>query len=482
MSLSIQQPIEDYVREISDMMVPVTVVVNETREIPNCLLLYRPGSKDKRELIIKARPGKYPESGKVRLTCAYSQSLVIFQSTIIGTKKAGSGHIYLRIKFPDKVVKTERRRFARVKPSEKEPVYVKFLLDNKKTVTVEAMDIGGGGISCVLPDNLSKFKKGNSFHLSLTFPLFSEIPVWVTVLSTSRLFNMARVNMAYSVMSEYSHSIIMSYIALRGREMNDESQKIKPAISFNKANIFFIGQNRFHKKYAFLKNIFTVFKSDFAGATAGLSANPPELIILNDDTRYALNIINMIKADKILKNIPLVVLTKKIQSEDERLKYAVVINTPFHERLLVHTAKQLVEQYRQSKNIRIKFLTTVSDKGNRVFIIDRFRNFSRNSIKVLTDYGFNVTVLRNENIILKKTEQLHPDIIIIDEEMEKTNPVSLCRSINMNGSIKAIPRIIVTANRKNYNRFYSQGFFAGFIAKPVNPEKLLTRVFETIPQ
>ncbi len=87
MSLPVQQTTEDYVKEISDMMIPVTVVINKTREISNCLLLHRPGSKDKGELIIKVRPGKYPESGKVRLTCAYSQSLVIFQSTISACRK-----------------------------------------------------------------------------------------------------------------------------------------------------------------------------------------------------------------------------------------------------------------------------------------------------------------------------------------------------------------------------------------------------------
>jgi len=424
MSLSVQQTAEAYVKEISDMMVPVTVAINKTREISKCLLLYKPKPKDKRELLIKTHPGKYPESGEVRISCAYSQSLVTFESTIIGIKKVGSTHTYIRISFPDRVVRTERRRFVRVKPSEKEPVNVEFLLNNRKTVTVEAMDISGGGISCVLPDNLSKFKKGNSFHLSVTFPMFGEIPVWTTVLNTSRLFNMVRVSMAYSIMSGHSHSIIMSYVSTRGREMSYESGKAKPAKSFNKAKIFLIEQNRFQKKYSFLESIFTLFKSDLTGAIAGLSANPPELIILSDSSRNALEAIKKIKTNKALKDIPLITVTKKTQNDDERLKHTVVINAPIHERLLIQTVERLVEQYRQSRNIKIKILKTVSDKGNRIFIIDRFRNFGRRNIKALTDYGFNVTVLRNENIILKKTEQFHPDIIIIDEEMEKTNPVS----------------------------------------------------------
>jgi len=52
----------------------------------------------------------------------------------------------------------------------------------------------------------------------------------------------------------------------------------------------------------------------------------------------------------------------------------------------------------------------------------------------------------------------------------------------LNKSINAIPRIIVTSSRRNFNKFYSQGFFAGFITKPVNPEQLLSKVFEVIPQ
>jgi CheY-like chemotaxis protein len=76
---------------------------------------------------------------------------------------------------------------------------------------------------------------------------------------------------------------------------------------------------------------------------------------------------------------------------------------------------------------------------------------------------------------------MHPDNILFDEEMENTNPISLCRSINMNTTINTIPKIIVTSSQKTFNKFYSQGFFAGFITKPVNLEQLISKVFEVIP-
>ena len=81
-----------------------------------------------------------------------------------------------RIKFPENIAREERRRFVRVRPSEKEPVYMQFVLADKRTVTVEAMDISGGGIACVLPNNLAKFKTGNSFHMAITLPIVRRNP------------------------------------------------------------------------------------------------------------------------------------------------------------------------------------------------------------------------------------------------------------------------------------------------------------------
>ena len=480
MSLFEQRTTKYYIQEISELMVPITVTINDSIELPNCLLLYN--AKNSKELLIRTRPGKYPKSGEVHITCAYAKALFIFKSRIVGIKKTRSKYAHIRIKYPENIAKEERRKFVRVKPSEKEPVYMQFVLTDKRTVTVETMDISGGGIACVLPNNLAKFKTGNSFHMAITLPAFGEVQAWVTVLSMARLFNMVRVGMIYSIMSEPGHGLIMSYVTTREKEIREESRNTAPVISFGKARICLIEKGRHHDKYGFLENIFNVVKADFPGAVAELRAHPPELIIVSDSAPYALKYLEDIRKHRSLKNIPLIVLTEKEAVSDNRLKDVVVVNTPYHERFLIQKSENLTEQYRLSKNITVKPLKTISGKGNKILIIDRFHHFTKNNIKTLTDYGFEVSVNREEDNILTRTKRMHPDIILVDEEMEKTNPVSLCRSMNLNKSINAIPRIIVTSSRRNFNKFYSQGFFAGFITKPVNPEQLLSKVFEVIPQ
>jgi DNA-binding response OmpR family regulator/c-di-GMP-binding flagellar brake protein YcgR len=480
MSLFAQRTAKYYIQEICELMVPVTVTINDTIELSNCLLHYE--TENGRELLIRTRPGKYPKSGEVHVTCAHSKASYLFKSRIIGIKQTSSEYVYIRIKYPQNIAKEERRKFIRIRPSEKEPVYIQFLLADKRTVTVEAMDISGGGIACVLPNNLAKFKIGNSFHMSVRLPTLGEVQAWVTILSTARLFNMVRISMVYSIMSEPGHSLIMSYVTTREQEIRQESRNTASALSFGKTEICLIEKGRHHDKYPFLENVFNVVKTDFPGAITALTAHPPELIILSDSTPYALQSLEDIRKHRTLKNIPLIVLTEKGEGSDNKLKNMVIVNTPYHERFLIQKSENLAEQYRLSKNITVKPFKTVSGKGNKILIIDRFHHFSKNNIKTLADHGFEVSVNRKEANILTKTEQIQPDIILVDEEMEKTNPVSLCRSINMNKSINTIPKIIVTSSRENFNKFYSQGFFAGFITKPVNPVQLLSKVLEIIPQ
>jgi DNA-binding response OmpR family regulator/c-di-GMP-binding flagellar brake protein YcgR len=469
-----------YIQEISELMVPVNVTINGSIELSNCLLCLEPGNN--KELFVRTGPGKYPKTGGIHITCAYSKALYIFKSRIVGIKNTRSKYTYIRIKYPESIAREERRRFVRVRPSEKEPVYMQFVLTDKRTVTVEAMDISGGGIACVLPNNLAKFKTGNSFHMVIMLPTFGEIQVWATILSMARLFNMVRIGMVYSIMSEPAHGLVMSYVTTREQEIRQESRNTALVVSLGKGKICVIEKERHHDEYRFLENIFYVSKTDFPGASSLLTTRPPELIILCDSAPYALQFLEDIRKHRILKNIPLIVLTEKDECSDDKLKNVVIVNTPYHERFLIQKSMDLIEQYRLSKNITVKPFKNVNGTGNKIFIIDRFHHFSKNSIKTLTDYGFEVSVNRKEDSILARAKRIHPDIILVDEEMESTNPVSLCRSISLHKSINAIPKVIATSSRRTFNKFYSQGFFAGFITKPVNPEQLISKVFEIIPQ
>ncbi|MCE5249180.1 response regulator, partial [bacterium] len=466
---------ERYIREISELMAPVTVTINDNIELSNCILIYN--TEHGKELLVRTKPGIYPKTGKLHITCAYSRALCIFKSNIIGSKEIDPEYTYLQINVPEEVASEERRKFLRVKPSRTDPIHIQFALVDKRVVTVEAMDISGGGTAFVLPGNLAKFKIGNSFPIAIKLPMFGEVQTWVTVQSMARLLNMVRVGMAFSIMSEQAHFLVMSYVTLRGQEMSQEPLNKKSLPLVGRAKICIIEKSHNQNEYTFLEDIFSVVKTSFSSAVSALIAHKPELIILTDNPPDDVqSILEDIKKHRALKKIPLIVLTEKEKTTAFIRKHAVIVNTPYNENFLIQTSENLIEQYRLSRNITIKLLKTTSGKGNKILIIDRFHNFSKNDIKALTDYGFEVSVNSKEDNILAKTEQMHPDIILIDEEMEKTNPISLCRSINTDKAINAIPKIIVTSSQKTFNKFYSQGLFAGFVTKPVDLEQLISKV------
>ncbi len=470
---------ERYIREISDLMAPVTVTIDDTIELTNCNLLYN--TKNGKELLVRTKPGKYPETGEVCITCAHSKALCIFKSNIIGSKEIDPQYAYLQISIPEEIAREERRKFLRVRPTRTNPIHVQFASVDKRVITVEAMDISGGGIAFVLPGNLAKFKTGNSFPIVITLPMFGEVQTWVTVQSMARQLNMVRVGMVFSIMSEQAHFLVMSYVTMRGQEIAQEPLNKKPVSRVGRAKICIIEKEHHQEEYTSLEDIFDVVKTSFSSALSALIAHKPELIIVSDNSPEAFQALEDIKTHRTLKKIPLIVLTEKEKTQALTRKHATIVNTPYSDRFLIQTSENLVEQYRHSRNITIKLLKTTSGKGNKILIVDRFHNFSNNNIKALTDYGFEVSVSRKEDAVLTKTEQMHPDIILFDEEMENTNPISLCQSINMNKTINTIPKIIVTSSQKTFNKFYSHGFFAGFITKPVNLEQLISKVFEVIP-
>ena len=192
-----------------------------------------------------------------------------------------------------------------------------------------------------------------------------------------------------------------------------------------------------------------------------MTAHPPELIVFSDSAPYALKILEKIKRRRALKGIPLIVLTEKEKDSYDTLKNVVTINRACHERFLIQTIRKPHRTLQTVQEYDCKPFKTVSGKGNRILIIDRFHHFSKNNIKALTDYGFEVSVNTNEDDILTKTERVTPGHYLVDEEMEQINLVSLCRSINLHKAINAIPKIIVTSSRK----IFEQVLFAGFLCR-----------------
>jgi hypothetical protein len=335
-------------------------------------------------------------------------------------------------------------------------VLVQFALADKRVVNIETVDISRGGIAFVVPHDISRFQIGDTLFLNITLHGLGEINSAAVIRYISHLLNMIIIGMEFLEMPEATEKVVMRYIMLREPEIRDESHKIK---SSDKPGICFVEESERPWEYEFLTQNFNVVNIDYFNAFSRLITHPPDLIILNDTPYKSQTLLGVIKRHKVLKHIPLILLSKNENRKDDTQENPLILRLPVSEKLLAKTSEDLIEKYRLSKYIQKKRLTVISGKGKKVPIINRNFHVTNKSIEGLTNCGFEVSIYRFEQDFLTKIEKVHPSIIIIDEETEKTDPVSLCRLININKTIRAIPKVILISEAKNFEDFLFAGIF-----------------------
>ena len=212
-----QREIEKQLQEISELSIPVTIVINETVTLTDCRLIYK--TDNGKELFIRVLSGECPETGDVKFSCVSPTLSCTFRSSIVSRKEMDSqSYMHFKIRFPDGITEKERRQYFRVRPSATNPIQIRLAIPGSDTVGVEAMDIGGGGVSFAVQTNLNEFAVGDQLYLDINLPTFSWLSALVTVRNITVLQNMARIGVEFSRVSEDARKIIMEYVTSKIRE------------------------------------------------------------------------------------------------------------------------------------------------------------------------------------------------------------------------------------------------------------------------
>ena len=137
--------------------------------------------------------------------------------------------------------------------------------------------------------------------------------------------------------------------------------------------------------------------------------------------------------------------------------------------------------------IKKHYLTDIpDDKGDKtlnILLVDN-QNIVLNAAEAaLKKEGYAIYKATNGAEGLKIATQLHPDVIITDIVMPRMDGIEMFKALQTNGEIDNIPVIALsskTAAEEEYN-LLEMGFF-DFIAKPINPIRLLARVRRALRQ
>ena len=223
MEFNEQQDIEKQLQEISELSMPVSILINGTIAVSDCRLIYK--TDIEKELFVQVASGDYPKTGDLKLTCTHPKALYIFRSRIISQKEIDvEDYLYFKIQFPDMITEAQKRQHFRVRPSETNPIQIRLAIPDSDPINVEVMDIGGGGISFAVLKSDNYFNVGDSLYLDINLPTYNWISALVVVKNISILHNMARIGVEFSRLSENAYKMIMQYVTTKMSERGSEDK------------------------------------------------------------------------------------------------------------------------------------------------------------------------------------------------------------------------------------------------------------------
>ncbi len=211
------QDIDRYLQEISDLSMPVTIIINDNIALGDCRLIYK--TDNIIELFIQVASGEYPSRGNLKLTCSHPKASYKFNSKILSQKELGvQDYMYFKISIPDKIIEEEKRQHFRVRPSATNPIQIRLAIPDSDSINVEVMDIGGGGISFAVSKSENYFNVGDSLYLDINLPTYNWISALVMVKNINIQQNSIRIGVEFSRVSEEAYKMIMQYVTAKMME------------------------------------------------------------------------------------------------------------------------------------------------------------------------------------------------------------------------------------------------------------------------
>lgn len=129
------------------------------------------------------------------------------------------------------------------------------------------------------------------------------------------------------------------------------------------------------------------------------------------------------------------------------------------------------------KNYRIEIDAVESERPWNLLVVDDQETVLKTTAAVLKKEGYNVYTAENGAEGLKKAIEIKPQLIITDTMMPRMNAEEMFRALQNNHEVASIP-VIATSTKATPEEEYRllQMGFSDFMAKPLNPLRLIARV------
>lgn len=141
---------------------------------------------------------------------------------------------------------------------------------------------------------------------------------------------------------------------------------------------------------------------------------------------------------------------------------------------------KLIEEEDEPLNIAEEKIDVI--KGKYILLVEDNELNQQVAMEILEDMGFIIDIAENGRIAVKKVNEKHYDIVLMDMQMPVMDGVEAAKKIRENPKYKSIPIIAMTANAMATDR--ERCLKAGMndhITKPIDPKKLFAILLKWLP-
>jgi DNA-binding response OmpR family regulator len=120
--------------------------------------------------------------------------------------------------------------------------------------------------------------------------------------------------------------------------------------------------------------------------------------------------------------------------------------------------------------------------GKRVLVVEDHHDTSFTLCKLLKLEGYDVDHAIDGLSGFKSASNRHPDLIVTDVQMPRMNGIDMIKRIRTEGELREVPIIVMSAYGKRVIADAISAGADGYIEKPLDFEKFISRVRDILPE
>jgi CheY-like chemotaxis protein len=465
-----------HLKELSNLRTLVDIT-NDNRNIYSGLNVFYIVNNSAEQLFIISNTESLPQEGYLKVSYGMKQHAFTFLTEINGPLEAMDDKFVLPIRIPKAIDKTERRESFRVVPFDEKPVRVKLIFPNKEFIYTDALDISEGGVSFPLPQGIAPLKVEDKYSLEIAIPGAPKISTTGTIIDLHQFLNITQLGVQFNYVSDADQRSIVQYRYLREAEIRNNRNN--PENSLSRAKLIVIRDKEKADKYEFLMGYYLTQQMSAFNAITALVEGHPELIIIDCEEFEKELLLQAIRRNPELHNIPCIVKPTEstgCRKDDPLLFYSEFIDTPTLILPLIANILQMVEL---SKNIW-RHWEKLAGLDRHILALDGSMTISDRCSEYLKLHNYRVHIFINEEKLLREINDQVPDILLIDDKIGDFDTSVFLSRLGMNKSIHRVPIILFTKDRAKAKSYRRSKLISAYIEKPINQRHLIQELTNSL--